>query len=120
MIPAFLGSLSHSACGDLSDAWPLIQNPACFDSISFCESYLGLTGEDENSFSLETEKTANMDSDNEQDQKVFTPTMSHFGNLTESSELPPKTCTTASLNQFVADESLPPTQYDRTVNDSTN
>lgn len=119
MIPAFLGSLSHPACGDHSDAWPLIQNPACFDSISFCESYLGLTGEDENSFSLETEKTVIVDSDNEQDLNIniFTPTKSHFGNSTESPEPPPKT---ASLNQSLADESLPQTQYDRTVSDSTD
>uniref|UniRef100_A0ACB8FGJ2 Tumor necrosis factor receptor super member 19 n=1 Tax=Sphaerodactylus townsendi TaxID=933632 RepID=A0ACB8FGJ2_9SAUR len=70
MIPAFLGSLSHSTCGDLSDAWPLIQKPGCCDGISFCESYPELTGEDENSFSLETEENI-MDSNNDRDLNLF-------------------------------------------------
>nr|XP_028582163.1 tumor necrosis factor receptor superfamily member 19 isoform X1 [Podarcis muralis]XP_028582164.1 tumor necrosis factor receptor superfamily member 19 isoform X1 [Podarcis muralis]XP_028582165.1 tumor necrosis factor receptor superfamily member 19 isoform X1 [Podarcis muralis]XP_028582167.1 tumor necrosis factor receptor superfamily member 19 isoform X1 [Podarcis muralis] len=122
MIPAFLGSLSHSTCGDLSDAWPLIQNPACCDSISFCESYPELTGEDENSFSLETEKTAIVDSDNEQDLRVFMSTTSHFGSLTESTELSSKSPSsiTASLNQFLTAEPLSTTELDKTVSDSIN
>ncbi|XP_053167802.1 tumor necrosis factor receptor superfamily member 19 isoform X2 [Hemicordylus capensis] len=121
MIPAFLGSLSHATCGDLSDAWPLIQNPGCCDSISFCESYPELTGEDENSFSLETEKTAIIDSDNEQDLGTFTPTRAHFGDLTESTELPQKTyCTAASLNEFLVAETSSETECDRTAHYSTN
>ncbi|KAG8136875.1 hypothetical protein E2320_005425, partial [Naja naja] len=87
MIPAFLGSLSHSTCGDLSDAWPLIQKPECCDSISFSESYPELVGEDENLFSLlEIERDA-VDSDNKQDLNVVTSTKPHFGSLTESPEL---------------------------------
>ncbi|KAH0625109.1 hypothetical protein JD844_033230 [Phrynosoma platyrhinos] len=120
MIPAFLGSLSHSACGDLSDAWPLIQNPACCDSISFCESYTELI-EDENSFSLETEKTAIVESDNEQDLSILTSSRSHFGSLTESTELPNKTyCVTTSLSQFMTVEALSTTVHDRIFSDSTN
>lgn len=117
MIPAFLGSLSHSTCGDPSDAWPLIQNPVCCDRVSFCESYPGLTGEDENSFSPETEKTAITDSDNEQDLCRFTSTMSHFGSLTQSTEHPQETsCATASTNQVLAAAE----EHDTTVKDSTD
>nr|XP_056714533.1 tumor necrosis factor receptor superfamily member 19 [Euleptes europaea] len=120
MIPAFLGSLSLSTCGELSDAWPLIQKPGCCDSISFCESYPELTGEDENSFSLETEKNI-MDSNNDRDLNLFMSTKSHFRSLAESVELPPKTyCTTTSLNQMLAPEPLSATEQDGAANNSRN
>ncbi|XP_062830707.1 tumor necrosis factor receptor superfamily member 19 [Anolis carolinensis] len=121
MIPAFLGSLSHSACGDLSDAWPLIQKPTCCDSISSCESYPELIGEDENSFSQETEKTAIVDSDAEQDLTILTTSKSPFGSLTEANELPKKTyCITTSLSHFMAAEPLSTREHDRIVSNSTN
>ncbi|KAJ7320190.1 hypothetical protein JRQ81_019701 [Phrynocephalus forsythii] len=121
MIPAFLGSLSHSGCGEISDGWPLIQNPTCCDSISFCESYPELMGEDENSFSIETEKTAIMDSDHEQDLSALTSSKPHFESLTESDELPNKTYhIDDSLNQFAVAEPMSVTVPDRIVNDSTN
>lgn len=121
MIPAFLGSLSHSACGDLSDAWPLIQKPGCCDGISFCDSYPELTGEDENSFSLETEKNIIVDSSNDQDLNLFMSTESHFRSLAESVEHLPKTsCISASLNQTLAPEPLSATEQDGTANNTRN
>lgn len=111
MIPAFLGSLSHSTCGDLSDAWPLIQKPGYCDSISFPESYSELVGEDEHLFSpLDIERDV-VDSDNKQDLNVVTSTKSHFGSLTESSEL---SSIAAPLNQIFAAEPFSATEYDRT------
>lgn len=111
MIPAFLGSLSHSTCGDLSDAWPLIQKPECCDSISFSESYTELVGEDENLFSpLEIERDV-MESESKQDLNVVTSTNPHFGNLTESPEL---SSITGPLNQVLAAEPFSATEYDRT------
>ncbi|XP_070605879.1 tumor necrosis factor receptor superfamily member 19 isoform X1 [Erythrolamprus reginae] len=111
MIPAFLGSLSHSTCGDLSDAWPLIKKPECCDSISFSESYPELVGEDENLFSpLEIERDT-MDSDNKQDLNVVMSTNPHFGSLTKSLEL---SSITAPLNEVLAAEPFSVTEYDRT------
>ncbi|XP_060090780.1 tumor necrosis factor receptor superfamily member 19 [Heteronotia binoei] len=121
MIPAFLGSLSHSNCADLSDAWPLIQKPGCCDGISFCESYPELTGEDENSFSLETEKNIIMDSNNDRDLNLFMSMKSHFRSLAESVEHPPQTsCITASLNQTLAPEQLSAAEQDGAANSSRN
>ncbi|XP_039392991.1 tumor necrosis factor receptor superfamily member 19 isoform X1 [Mauremys reevesii] len=123
MIPAFLGSLSHSACGDLSDAWPLMQNPACCDSISFCESYQELTGGDISSFDPEIENRANIDSDNDQDlSDVLISAKSHAGNFAESTELSKQSiCVDASLVQnSSAPENLPMSECDETINHPTD
>ncbi|XP_077197818.1 tumor necrosis factor receptor superfamily member 19 [Paroedura picta] len=122
MIPTFLGSLSHSTCGDVSDAWPLIQKPGCCDGISFCESYPELAGEDENPFSLETEKNIVVDSNNDQDLNLFMSTKSRFRSLAESVEHLPKTsCITASLNQTLALEPMSATNQDgAAANNSRN
>uniref|UniRef100_A0A452HMK9 TNFR-Cys domain-containing protein n=1 Tax=Gopherus agassizii TaxID=38772 RepID=A0A452HMK9_9SAUR len=123
MIPAFLGSLSHSACGDLSDAWPLMQNPACCDSISFCESYQELTGGDINSFDPEVENTANIDSDNDQYlSDVLISAKFHAGSFAESTELSKQSiCVDVSLVQnSSAPENLPVSECDETVNHPTD
>ncbi|XP_053871417.1 tumor necrosis factor receptor superfamily member 19 isoform X2 [Malaclemys terrapin pileata] len=122
MIPAFLGSLSHSACGDLSDAWPLMQNPACCDSISFCESYPELTGGDITSFNPETENTANIDSDNDQDLSDVLISAKSAGSFAESTELSKQSiCVDASLVQnSSAAKNLPMSECDETVNHPTD
>ncbi|XP_015447878.1 tumor necrosis factor receptor superfamily member 19 [Pteropus alecto] len=61
-MPALFRSLSPSTCGEFSDAWPLMQNPICGDSISFCDSYPELTGEDIRSLSPEDESSSSLGS----------------------------------------------------------
>ncbi|NXH11256.1 TNR19 factor, partial [Bucco capensis] len=119
MIPAFLGSLSHSACGDISDAWPPLQNSACFDSISFCESYSELAGGAAKSCNPETENSAPVESDNNQDlSEVLISAKSLEGNIDISKE---RTCIEiSSLQNSVAAETQPKAKQNGTANDSTD
>lgn len=119
MIPAFLGSLSHTVCGDLSDVWPLMKNPTSCDGISFCESYPELTGGSANSFQPEAENTVNIDSDNEQDlSDVLISAKSDSEKCAESIESSRcSTCMDASFMQdSAAAKNQPMTGHDRTIN----
>ncbi|XP_006894191.1 PREDICTED: tumor necrosis factor receptor superfamily member 19 [Elephantulus edwardii] len=85
MVPAFFGSLSRSIGSEFSDAWPLMQSPICSDSISFCESYPELTGDDLNALNPESENDASSDLNNSQDSVGrATPTQTHSENITET------------------------------------
>ncbi|NXX23831.1 TNR19 factor, partial [Podargus strigoides] len=123
MIPTFLGSLSHSTCGDISDAWPLMQNSACCDSISFCESYSELAGGSAKSCSPETENAATVESDNNQDlSEVLISAKSLDGNTAKSFEISKhRTCIeVSSLQNSAAAETQPKTKCNGTANDSTD
>lgn len=123
MIPAFLGSLSHSACGDISDAWPLMQNSACCDSISFCESYSELAGVAAKSCSLETENETAIESDNNQElSDVLTSAKSPDGNIAKSFEISKHRTyiEVSSLQNSAAAESQPNTKCNGTADDSTD
>ncbi|KAM7066586.1 tumor necrosis factor receptor superfamily member 19 isoform 1-T4 [Acridotheres tristis] len=123
MIPAFLGSLSHSACGDIPDAWPLMQNSACCDSISICESYSELAGGSAKSCSPETENAATVELDSNQElSEVLISVKSLDGNVAKSFEISEhRTCTEASsLQNSVTAESQPKTKCNGTTNDSTD
>uniref|UniRef100_A0A8C5KQI0 Tumor necrosis factor receptor superfamily, member 19 n=2 Tax=Jaculus jaculus TaxID=51337 RepID=A0A8C5KQI0_JACJA len=85
MVPAFFGSLSRSVCGEFSDAWPLIPNPAGGDDISFCDSYPELTGEDINSLSPENEGSISQDFTGGQDLAA-TAVLAPSGNFTETAD----------------------------------
>lgn len=122
MIPAFLGSLSHSTCGDISDAWPLMQNSAC-DSISFCESYSELAGGSAKSWSPETENAATAELGNNQDpNEVLISAKSLDGNIEKSFEISKhRTCIEVSSPQnSVAAETQPKTKRNGTANGSTD
>ncbi|XP_075418938.1 tumor necrosis factor receptor superfamily member 19 [Tenrec ecaudatus] len=67
MIPTFFGSLSRPVGGEFSDAWPLMQSLMGSDSISFCESYPELTGEELGALHPEHEHPASPDSSDSQD-----------------------------------------------------
>lgn len=123
MIPAFLGSLSYSACGDIPDAWPLMQNSACCDSISICESYSELAGGSAKSCSSETENAAAVELDNNQEpSEVLLSAKSLDENVAKSFESSEhRTCTeVSSLQNSVAAESQPKTKCNGTTNDSTD
>lgn len=123
MIPTFLGSLSHSTCGDIPDAWPLMQNSACCDSISFCESYSELAGGSAKSCSTETENAATVELDNDQElSEVLISAKSLDGNVAKSFEISKhRTCTeVSSLQNAEAAETLPKTKHNGTENDSTD
>ncbi|NXL16676.1 TNR19 factor, partial [Setophaga kirtlandii] len=123
MIPAFLGSLSYSACGDIPDAWPLMQNSACCDSISICESYSELAGGSAKSCSPETENAAAVELDNNQEpSEVLLSAKSLDENVAKSFEISEhRTCTeVSSLQNSVAAESQPKTKCNGTTNDSTD
>lgn len=122
MIPTFLGSLSHSACGDISDAWPLMQNSACCDSISFCESYSELTGVAAKSCSLETENATTVESDNNQElSDVLISAKSLDGNIAKSFEISEHRTyiEVSSLQNAAAAETQPKTKCNGTADDST-
>ncbi|XP_007495280.1 tumor necrosis factor receptor superfamily member 19 isoform X1 [Monodelphis domestica] len=101
MLPTFFGSISHSTCGDLSDAWPLMQNPICSDTLSLSESYLELNGGERNSLNLETENSAILDSNSSQDLVGTVASLqSHPENLAETTEWCPQSLLTdPPLNQ---------------------
>lgn len=123
MIPTFLGSLSHSTCGDISDAWPLMQNSACCDSISFCESYSELAEGSAQPCSPETENAATVESDNKQDlSEVLISAQALDGNIAKSFEIyKHRTCTEgSSLQNSAAAESQPNTKCNGTANDPTD
>ncbi|NWT42341.1 TNR19 factor, partial [Chroicocephalus maculipennis] len=123
MIPTFLGSLSHSTCGDISDAWPLMQNSACCDSISFCESYSELAGGSAKSCSPETENAASVESDNNQDlSEVLISAKSLDGDIAKSFEISKHTTCieVSSLQNSVAAETQPKSKRNGTANDSTD
>ncbi|KAM5288010.1 tumor necrosis factor receptor superfamily member 19 [Ctenodactylus gundi] len=65
-LPTFFGALSASACGEFSDACPLMQSPLGGDDTSFCDSYPELTGEDVNSLNPESESSTSLDSNSSQ------------------------------------------------------
>nr|XP_003477293.1 tumor necrosis factor receptor superfamily member 19 [Cavia porcellus]XP_005007076.1 tumor necrosis factor receptor superfamily member 19 [Cavia porcellus]XP_012996550.1 tumor necrosis factor receptor superfamily member 19 [Cavia porcellus] len=65
-VPAVFMSLTHSGCGEFSDACPLMQNAMGGDDISFCDAYPELTGEDIISLGPEDESSASLDSNNSQ------------------------------------------------------
>ncbi|KFQ68533.1 Tumor necrosis factor receptor superfamily member 19, partial [Phaethon lepturus] len=122
MIPTFLGSLSHSTCGDISDAWPLMQNSAC-DSISFCESYTELAGGSAKSCSPEAENAATVELGNKQDLSgVLISPKSLDGNIAESFEISKhRTCIeVSSLQNSAAAETQPKTKHNGTASDSTD
>ncbi|KAM6178176.1 tumor necrosis factor receptor superfamily member 19 [Rhynchocyon petersi] len=88
-MPAFFGSLSRSLGGEFSDAWPLMQSPVCGDSISFCESYPELTGEDLNALDPENENKASLDSNYSQDSVGgAVSTQTHSETFTETCDFP--------------------------------
>lgn len=123
MIPAFLGSLSHSTCGDIPDAWPLMQNSACCDSISICESYSELAGGSAKSCRPETENAAAVELDSNQElSEILISAKSLEGNVAKSFEISEqRTCTEASsLQNSVTPESQPKTKCNGTTNDSTD
>ncbi|XP_061230621.1 tumor necrosis factor receptor superfamily member 19 isoform X2 [Neopsephotus bourkii] len=123
MIPTFLGSLSHSTCGDIPDAWPLMQNSACCDSISFCESYSELAGGSARSCSTETENAATVELDNDQElSEVLISAKSLDGNVAKSFEISKhRTCMeVSSLQSAEAAETQPKTKHNGTENDSTD
>lgn len=123
MIPTFLGSLSRSTCGDISDAWPLMQNSACCDSISFCESYSELAGGSAKPRGPETENTATAPSENNQDlSEVLISAKSLAENVAKSFEISKhRPCVeVASLQNSVAAETQPRTKPGGTANDSTD
>lgn len=123
MIPTFLGSLSHSTCGDISDAWPLMQNSACCDSISFCESYSELAGGSAKSCSPETEDAATVELDNNQElSDVLISAKSLDGNVAKPFEISKhRTCIeVSSLQNSVAAETQPKTKHNGTASDSTD
>ncbi|KAK2491188.1 hypothetical protein MC885_015187 [Smutsia gigantea] len=87
-VPAFLGPLSRSVCGEFSDAWPLVQSPTGDDG-SFCDSYPELPGEDARSLSPENESLSSWDSHSSQDLGGATvPIQAHSENFTETPDLP--------------------------------
>ncbi|NXU59535.1 TNR19 factor, partial [Turnix velox] len=121
MIPTFLGSLSHSACGDISDAWPLMQNSAACDSISFCESYSELAGGSAKFCNPETEMAATVESDNKQDlSEVLISAKSLDEDIAKSFEISKhRTCIeVSSLQNSVAAEIQ--TKCNGTANDPTD
>lgn len=123
MIPAFLGSLSRSTCGDIPDAWPLMQNSACCDSISVCESYSELAGGSAKSCSPETEDAATVELDNNQElSEVLLSANSLDGNVAKSFEISEhRTCIeVSSLQNSVTAEAQPKTKCNGTTNDSTD
>jgi len=123
MIPTFLGSLSHSTCGDISEAWPLMQNSACCDSVSFCESYSELAGGSAKSCSPETENAAAVELDNNQElSEVVISAKSLDGNVAKSFEISNhRTCTeVSSLHISATAETQPKTKRNGTTNDSTD
>ncbi|XP_037656117.1 tumor necrosis factor receptor superfamily member 19 isoform X2 [Choloepus didactylus] len=88
MMPTFFGSLSPSIGGEFSDAWPLMRSPICGDSISFCESYPELTGEDISALNAENETATSLDSDSSQDLVGrAAPIQTRSENLTETTDV---------------------------------
>ncbi|XP_008258126.2 tumor necrosis factor receptor superfamily member 19 [Oryctolagus cuniculus] len=86
---AFFGSPSRSVCGEFSDAWPLMQDATGGDSISFCDSYSELAGEDLHSLNPENESATSLDPDSGQDLVGgAAPTESHSENSTENTDSP--------------------------------
>ncbi|XP_008058213.1 tumor necrosis factor receptor superfamily member 19 [Carlito syrichta] len=65
--PTLFRPLSRSLCGEFSDAWPLMQHPMGGDSISSCDSYPELTGDDIHSLRPESGGSASLDSKSSQD-----------------------------------------------------
>ncbi|NXR15620.1 TNR19 factor, partial [Semnornis frantzii] len=123
MIPAFLGSLSHSTCGDISDAWPLMQNSAHCDSISFCGSYSELAAGSAKPCTPETENPATTELDNNHDlNEVLISAKSLEGNIANSFEIPKRrTCIEgSSLQNSVAAETQLKTKPNGTSDDSTD
>ncbi|KFP62335.1 Tumor necrosis factor receptor superfamily member 19, partial [Cariama cristata] len=123
MIPTFLGSLSRSACGDISDAWPLMQNSACCDSISFCESYSELAGGSAKCCSLETGNAAAVELDNNQElSEVLISAKSLDENVAESFEISKhRTCIeVSSLQASAGTETQPRRKHNGTANGSTD
>ncbi|NWR90284.1 TNR19 factor, partial [Furnarius figulus] len=123
MIPAFLGSLSHSTCGDIPDAWPLMQNSACCDSISICESYSELAEGPAKSCSPETENAATVELDNNQElSELLISAKSLDGNIVKSFEISKhRTCIeVSSLQNVETAETQPKTKCNGTANDSTD
>lgn len=123
MIPTFFGSLSRSTCGDISDAWPLMQNSACCDSISFCESNSEVAGGSAKPCGPETEDAAAAESGNDQDlSEVLLSAKALDENVAKSFEISKRRpCTeVSSLQNSVAAETQPRTKPDGTANDSTD
>lgn len=119
MIPAFLGSLS--TCEDIPDAWPLMQNSACCDSISICESYSEPAGGSAKSCSPETENAAAVELDNTQElSEILISAKSLDGNVAKSFETSEhRACMeVSSLQNSVTAESQP--KCNGTTNDSTD
>lgn len=86
---AFFGSPSRSVCGEFSDAWPLMQDAAAGDSISFCDSYSELAGEDLHSLNPENESATSLDPDSAQDLVGgAASTESHSENSAENTDSP--------------------------------
>ncbi|NWU72717.1 TNR19 factor, partial [Pterocles burchelli] len=122
MIPTFLGSLSHTTCGDISDAWPLMQNSACCDSISYCESYSELAEGSAKSCCSENENGATVELVNNQDlSEVLISAKSLDENIAKSFEISKhRTCIeVSSLQNSAAAETQPKTKRNGTANDST-
>lgn len=89
MMPAFLGSLSRSICGEFSDAWPLMQNPIFGDTISCCDFYPEIAREDSKSLNPENESRVSTDLlSNHQDLTAgAVPMQAYSGTLQETAGL---------------------------------
>lgn len=123
MIPAFLGSLSRSTCGDISDAWPLMQSPTCCDSVSLCGSYSELAAGSAKLCTPETENPATVELDNNHDlSEVLISAKSLEGNSANSFEIPKRrTCVEgSSLQNPVAAETQLKTKPNGTSDGSTD
>uniref|UniRef100_A0A8C6QD77 Tumor necrosis factor receptor superfamily, member 19 n=1 Tax=Nannospalax galili TaxID=1026970 RepID=A0A8C6QD77_NANGA len=111
--PAFFGSLSHSVCGEFSDAWPLMQNSVGAD-VSFCDSYPELTGEDTNSLNPENESLTSLDSSGGQDL-AGTTAPAPSGNFAETTDSP-RYCSTVREPILTLDTQRTPSQGGQELN----
>ncbi|NXL90174.1 TNR19 factor, partial [Alectura lathami] len=117
-------SIPELSCGAISEAiWPLMQNSACCDSISFCDSYSELAGVAAKSCSVETENAAPVESDNNQElSDVLTSAKSLDGNIAKSFEITQHRTNieVSSFQSSAAAETQPKMKRNGTADDSTD